>query len=138
MTDGERERFDGLLEEALGALPEGIAALLEESPVIVDDRPDAELVRSLCREWGEEHDPALADELCGLHSGVPLTERSVESVDVPEQIRLFRVGIVNTAGGWDGPEADEAVYEEIVVTLLHEIGHHFGLDEDDLESLGYG
>ena len=41
------------------------------------------------------------------------------------------------AGGWDQPDADDIVYEEIVITLLHEIGHHFGLDEEDLARLGY-
>lgn len=138
MTEGERERFDALLEEALGALPAGIAALLERVPLVVDDRPDADLVKSLAAEFGEEPTEEFAAELCGLHTGPMLTERSVEDgPEVPEEIRLFREGIVSIAGGWDQDEADDAVYSEIMVTLLHEIGHHFGLDEDDLEELGY-
>lgn len=82
--------------------------------------------------------------LCGLHTGVPLTERSVEHSGVsPEDIRIFREGIVNTAGGWKpqpgetADDVDDAVFEEIWVTVLHEIGHHFGLDEADLEALGF-
>lgn len=141
MTEGERERFDGLLEEAIEGLPDRIHALLEEVPLIVDDRPEEELVRRLALELGEDVSApgaaeAFASELCGLHSGAMLTERSVEDAgDVPEDIRLFREGILNLAGGWAA--GDDAVFQEIAITLLHEIGHHFGLEEEDLEELGY-
>lgn len=144
MNTRERERFDALLEEAIEALPERLRRLLDEVPLIVDDRPAPELVRSLAREWGCEPDEQFTQELCGLHTGVPLTERSVaQSGVLPTDVRLFREGIVNTAGGWEagegetGDDVDDAVYEEIVITLLHEIGHHFGLDEEDLKDLGY-
>ncbi len=130
MTDAERARFDALLEDALGALPPHLHGLLEEAPLIVEDQPSPEIMREL-----EVDDP---EELCGLHSGRALTERSVEhSLDLPDQIHLFRRGIVSLAGGWEQPFADQEVYEEIRITLLHEIGHHFGLDEDDLADLGY-
>jgi predicted Zn-dependent protease with MMP-like domain len=66
-----------------------------------------------------------------------LTEKSVEHGDLPTVIHLFRRGIVSLAGGWEQPNADDEVYEEVRVTLLHEIGHHFGLEEEDLEELGY-
>lgn len=130
MTDAERARFDALFDEAIASLPESLHALLEEAPVIVDDRPSKEMLAEL----GVPDD----ETLCGLHTGVALTERSVEHSGVPtDVIHLFREGIVETAGGWEQPDADEAVYEEIMITLLHEIGHHFGLDEDDLDKLGY-
>lgn len=140
ISAAERERFDELLEEAIAALPEHIAVLLEEVPVIVDDKPDDALASSLVREWGEDdsedNKQRLIAELCGLHTGVMLTERSVEHPpDVPEDIRLFRVGIYHQAGG-RGTD-DDTLFEEIWVTLVHEIGHHFGLDEDDLDALGY-
>jgi predicted Zn-dependent protease with MMP-like domain len=135
----ERERFDRIFEEELDALPESIHELLDRAPVVLEDRPS----RRLLEEMGL--DPAI-DDLCGLHSGVPLTERSVNDSGVlPEVIHLFREGIVDEAGGWDEDEdehgtfgGEEAVRREIRITLLHEIGHHFGLDEDDLERLGYG
>lgn len=131
MTDAERARFDALVEEAIGSLPPPLRELLEEAPVIVDDRPSPEMLRSMGLPPGEP--------LCGLHTGVALTERSVEHSGVPtDVIHLFREGIVRAAGGWRQPDADDAVYDEIEITLLHEIGHHFGLDEDDLEALGYG
>lgn len=140
MSSAERDRFDELLAEAIEQLPEHVAGLLEEVPVIVDDEPDDALARSLAREWGEEDSgewrDRLAAELCGLHTGVMLTERSVEAPPTtPEDIRLFRRGILAQAGG-DGAD-DDALFEEIWITLVHEIGHHFGLDEDDLDRLGY-
>ena len=82
-------------------------------------------------------DPDAADEICGLHTGTAITEQSVERPDLPTVINLFRRGIVSLAGGWDQAGADDEVYEEVRTTLLHEIGHHFGLDEGDLEELGY-
>ncbi len=138
MTDAERERFDGLLDEVVATLPERVHDLLAEVPIIVDDEPPEIILRELLGDL-PEGDPTTADdlrdELCGLHTGVPITERTVEDgIELPEDIRLFRRGIVAHAGGW----ADEdVVYAEIRITVLHEIGHHFGLDEDDLAALGY-
>lgn len=138
MRRSERERFDALFEEVLSALPESVHRLLDEAPVILEDRPS----RAILRELGI--DPS-EDDLCGLHSGIPLTQRSVSDHGVlPDVIHLFREGIIDHAGGWEEGEDEEGPYggverirEEIRITLLHEIGHHFGLDEDDLERLGY-
>ncbi len=141
MTQRERDRFDGLLEEALENLPPKLHDLLEEVPLVVEDVPSEKLTDELMESMGlleGETREEFRDGLCGLHSGLGLTERSVEhSHELPEDIRLFRTGIVNLAGGWDQAEADDLVYEEIMVTLLHEIGHHFGLDEEQLAELGY-
>lgn len=147
MTPAQRRRFDRLLEEVLESLSPGLRALLEEVPLIVDDRPDAALARELYEELGHEEGETVeefASSLCGLHTGVALTERSVtHSGDLPEHIRIFREGIVNVAGGWEtqadetDETVDDAVAEEIAITILHEVGHHFGLDEKALEELGY-
>lgn len=144
MDPAERARFDDLLEAVIERLPQPIHILFEEVPLIVDDRPDDLLLRELAAEFDIPDDPGeletFALELCGLHSGRMLTERSVEDpADVPEDIRIFREGIIGIAGGWDGPraEVDAAISEQIRITILHEVGHHFGLDEDDLEDLGY-
>ena len=150
MTDEQRERFDQLFEDVIAGLPAAVAKLIEEVPVVVLDRPSPEMIEMLRRDGtiGPEEDGA---DLCGLHSGVGLTDRSVEDpagwgadLGVPEHIHLFRDGIADLAfetlgdgATWDHPEADEELYEEIRITLLHELGHHFGLDEDDLEGLGY-
>ena len=138
MNDLDRTRFDQLLDDALPQLPASLRSMLEQLQLIVDDVPEQSLLNQI--------DVENATDLCGLHSGIPLTERSVEDAPtLPTSIHLFREGIVKMAGGWeewtddDGEPmgGEEIVQEEIVITLLHELGHHFGLDEDDLERLGY-
>jgi predicted Zn-dependent protease with MMP-like domain len=132
MNRAERARFDAILESEIAALPPGIGRFLEEMPVVVEDLPSAAVLRELGMREEE------AEELCGLHSGTANTERSVEGMgELPSEIQLYRVGIVAEAGGWEGPDAPERVREQIRITLLHEIGHQLGLDEDDLEALGY-
>ena len=138
LRPAERERFDALVEDVLASLPQAVHGMLEESPLIVEDFAP----RALIRDVGLDPD---ADDLCGLHSGFSLTQRSVsQSGELPDQIQIFRRGIIDAAGGWDPGEDEagpyggtEAVREQIRITILHEIGHHFGLDEDDLERLGY-
>jgi predicted Zn-dependent protease with MMP-like domain len=135
MTDQERERFDDLVGDAVDALPARVRALLDEVPVVVLDHPDNAMLKDLGLDPGDD---AALDEICGLHTGTMLTERSVEDpADLPPVIHLFRRGIISLAGGWEQEHADQHIYEEVRITLLHEIGHHFGLDEDDLEELGY-
>lgn len=132
MTEAERTRFDQLVDRAIEALPESIRQLLDQVPVIVLDHPTEEMMLEL----GET--PDALDEICGLHSGRSFLEESSEGPpQVPSDIHLFRLGIVSLAGGWDQPTADDFVLEEITTTLLHEIGHQFGLEEDDLDRLGY-
>lgn len=133
MDRRERARFDAMLERVIEELPEALREMLEQVPVIVEDGPSP----SVLRELGMHEDES--DELCGLHSGRALTEGMDEGpLELPAEIQLYRRGIIAEAGGWDQPDADAAVREEIRVTLLHEIGHQFGLDEDDLDRLGYG
>lgn len=134
MTEEQRGRFDGLVAEVIEDLPDPIRDMLEDIAVVVLDVPTPELLKGI-------EDPEVASDpesLCGLHSGRAITEGIVErSAELPNQIHLFRVGIVSLAGGWEGDDADDRVYEEIRVTLLHELGHEMGLDEDDLYDLGY-
>jgi predicted Zn-dependent protease with MMP-like domain len=135
LSKEEQDRFDALLEAQIDALPPAIRSLLDECPIIVEDRPSRELLLEL-GENPDDEDVAL--EFYGLHTGVPFTEESVESSgEVPPEIRLFREGIIDLAGGWDSANDHETVREEIRITILHEIGHQFGLDEDDLDELGY-
>ncbi len=146
MSPADRERFDALLRDAIDALPAAYARVLEEVPVVVEDRPGPELIAELRRE-GVLPPESASDtsdddaDLCGLHSGVAITERGIEGTGtLPATIHVFREGIVRLAcgeAGWAHEHADEEVYEEVRITLLHEMGHHFGLDEGDLEALGY-
>lgn len=135
MNSARREQFDALLEEVIEDLPAALRERLDEVPVIAMDRPTEKMLRDL---GIDPRDADAATELCGLHSGVSDTERSVErSAELPSEIHLFREGIVDLAGGWEQEDAEDWIYEEIRVTLLHEMGHQFGLDEADLEDLGY-
>ena len=123
------------MERAVEELPPPLRQLLEEVPVIVIDRPSSAMLRSLGLDAASEDD---ALSLCGLHTGRSITERSVvDDAVIPEDIHLFREGILDLAGGFEQLGSDDLVYEQIRITLLHEIGHHFGLDEDDLARLGY-
>lgn len=139
MSPDLQQRFDRLLEDVLESLPPAAHDVIAEVPVIVVDTPDEKMMAELKRDGLIEPGADPDDALMGLHSGVAITEASVDGpVQLPGTIHVFREAIVEFAGGWDQEHADDEVYEEIRITLLHEIGHHFGLDEDDLEELGYG
>ena len=132
MNAQHAERFDGLLEEVFAALPESVRAIIDEVAVIVLDRPTPEMLAAF--EMGEDE----AGDLCGLHTGLMATERSVEDPwSMPSQVHLFREGIIAAGGGFGDAGSDERVREQIRITLLHEIGHEFGLDEEQLRDLGY-
>ncbi|MCH2141210.1 MAG: metallopeptidase family protein, partial [Phycisphaerales bacterium] len=92
MTDldsATRDFFDGIFEEVLASAPPSVRDLIETLPVVVEDHPD----ESIQQELGIN-----ADEICGLHSGVPLTERSVEDSGVlPDVVYLYRLGIISAA-----------------------------------------
>jgi len=136
VNDADRSRFDRLLESVIGSLPESVAALLDEIPVIIEDGPTPEMLRDLEPPLELEPGEDPAESLCGLHVGVANTEASVEDHGtLPPTVYLFRRGIIATAGG--AKADDESIAAEIRITLLHELGHQFGLDEDDLEELGY-
>jgi len=129
-----RKLFDHYLEAELAMLPEHMHDLLEEVPLVVDDEPTPQLLAEL----GMSPD----EDLCGLHSGTMITERSVEqSGELPEQVQLFRGPIIRLAedeAAAAGAPLTQELRRQVHITLLHEIGHHFGLDEEQLDQLGYG
>jgi predicted Zn-dependent protease with MMP-like domain len=128
LLERDRQEFDQIFEEVLGKLPAEVAAMLEEMAVIVEDEPSAQVLRDL----GIRARPGTAD-LCGLHWGVPLPDRSFfESAAGPGQILIFRGPIWRLADG-----NPRALRRQIRITLLHEIGHHYGFDEEKLRDLGY-
>lgn len=126
------DRFDALLEQILETLPDALHQIMAETAVIVLDRPTPDMLAELDME------PDEALDLCGLHTGMMATERSLEDSGVlPNQIHLFREGIIALAGGFGDAGSDSRVAAQIEITLLHEIGHEYGLDEDQLRELGY-
>ncbi len=136
VSDAQRELFDRTLDRIMADLPEQLHELLERVPLIVEDEPSDLLLE----EMGLDRETT---ELCGLHWGIPLTERSVTSTAaMPDRMMLFRGPVIRlVTRSWTGrdlPRRRRELAEQVRITVLHEIGHHFGLDEDDLAALGYG
>lgn len=131
LPDDVRDHFDRLLEGVLARLPPVVHDLIDEVPLVVEDYPSAKMMHELGIRY--------RDDLQGLYTGVSLPERSVSDPGrLPDVITIFREGIINLACAGTGEATDEAVAEQIQITILHEVGHHFGLSEEDLEGLGYG
>jgi predicted Zn-dependent protease with MMP-like domain len=124
-----RSYFDRKLEEVLQGLPDQVHHLLQEVPLLVDDQPTAEQQRAL---------GVSADGLCGLYTGVPRIHRSIEHSGLPgDVIQIFRRGILGMAHDGRGGIDEAELARQIRLTILHELGHHFGMDEEELEELGY-
>jgi len=105
-----RQRFERLVWKVLATLPEEFLSRLENVAVVIEDEPP-------------EH---MADTM-GLYEGVPLTERSLEDAILPDRITLFKGPIERACCTQEDIEA------EVRLTVLHEVGHFFGLEEAQLE-----
>jgi predicted Zn-dependent protease with MMP-like domain len=122
-----REWFDEQVEQVIDELPRRVRTLLEEVALIVEDCPSPKMLELL--------ELPTDEGVAGLHSGQMLTERSVEDLPrLPTQVYLFRLGVLDLVENLQNPEE---IREQIRITILHELGHHVGLKEDDLDSLGY-
>ena len=130
LTDEQRAYFDRQLDIVMGEMPPRVHELLREIPMYVDDYPSPQIMRRMRLR--------RPDQLCGLYTGVPLTQRSVELSGVlSDVIHIFRLGILSMATDRQGRLNEAELRRQIRITVLHELGHHHGLDEDDLEELGY-
>lgn len=129
-----RDFFDIRLERVLADLPEWLIKLLDEVPLHVEDYPSAETLARL--------GIAQRGQLCGLHTGVPLVQRKVlrdgSGWEDPNTITIFREGIMLQSTKPSGDLSERELLRQIRITVLHEMGHYHGLDEDDLTALGYG
>jgi predicted Zn-dependent protease with MMP-like domain len=109
----ERERFEDMVGEALDGLPPELGRLMRNVAVTVD------------------HDTP-PDGLLGLYEGVPLTERTSHYAGVlPDRITIYRQAICDIA------DTEEQVIDEVRRTVVHEVGHHFGIDDVRLHELGW-
>jgi len=116
--------FASLLDDAVKELPEEFRAKLENVAIIVEDYPSKELLETM-----EVPDD---ETLFGLYEGVPLTERGhFDAPLMPDRILIFQREIE------DACDTPEEVKEELKITLVHEIAHFFGMDDDYLEEIGY-
>tara|TARA_B100000949_G_scaffold94038_2_gene83923 strand:+ start:1250 stop:1624 length:375 start_codon:yes stop_codon:yes gene_type:complete len=124
VTSISREQFQNLVLQALSDLPEDVRHSLQNVDVVVDD------VASMNQIVGTGIENAM--DLLGLYEGIPLTERYGYDMVLPDKVTLFQKPIESIC------DTQEQMAEEISKTLIHEIAHHFGLDDDHLDRLGSG
>lgn len=109
------QRFDELVSDALDLIPARLAAAMDNVVVLVEDRHPDE------------------PELLGLYEGVALTERDSDyGGSLPDTITIYREALLEICA------SDDDVVEEVAITVIHEIAHHFGIADDRLEELGWG
>jgi predicted Zn-dependent protease with MMP-like domain len=114
--------FEQLVERALGSIPEPFARALDEVAIVIEDEPSLSQLR--------ENGLRATDSLYGLYEGVPRTEWAADWAFVPNKITLFQVPLEE-----DFPDARELEHE-VRVTVVHELAHHLGIDDDRLHDLG--
>lgn len=108
-------RFEGLVADALDAIPNELAELMDNVIVLVEDRHDDEA------------------DLLGLYEGIPLTERDdYGGFAMPDRVTVFRVPLCAMC------ESEEELVDQVTITVIHELAHHFGIDDDVLHDLGWG
>jgi predicted Zn-dependent protease with MMP-like domain len=105
-----RHRFEHLVTKALAGLPEEFQSRLENVVVLIEDEPPEDMIGTL-----------------GLYEGVPLTERTSDDTSLPDRITLFK-GPIERAS-----RTQEEIEGEVRLTVLHEVGHFFGLEEEQLD-----
>jgi predicted Zn-dependent protease with MMP-like domain len=109
------QRFDELVSDALDLIPPELAAALDNVVVLVEDRNSEE------------------PDLLGLYHGVALTERdSWYAGSLPDTITIYREALLDVC------EDEDEVVDEVAITVIHEIAHHFGIDDERLHELGWG
>jgi predicted Zn-dependent protease with MMP-like domain len=110
-----QEEFEALVAEALDTIPRPLAALIDNVAVFVEDEPDP-----------PQHG------LLGLYEGVPLTARGQWYAGVlPDRITIYRLPILRIC------QTTQDVADQVRITVVHEIAHHFGIDDGKLRELGY-
>jgi len=130
MTPTQREYFDRQLEQVMAKMPPRVHELLEDVPMYVEDYPSADVMR----QTGVRH----RDQLCGLYTGIPLTRRSVQHSGVlSDVVQIYRRGILAQATDRRGRVDEQELRRQIRITVLHELGHHHGLNERQIRELGY-
>lgn len=117
-----RRAFERLVAEAIQTIPERFRREIQNLAIIVEDEPDEALLAEM------EIDPP--DTLLGLYSGTPLTERRWDHGNaLPDRITLFQGPIE------DASEDEDDLVVAIGETLIHELGHYFGMSEEEIEAI---
>ncbi|NJP68084.1 metallopeptidase family protein [Streptomyces spiramenti] len=114
-----REEFEDLVGQALDRVPPELTRMMDNVAVFVEDEP-----------------PPEEPELLGLYEGTPLTERGEWYAGVlPDRISIYMGPTLRMCERESGGR--DMVVEEVEITVVHEIAHHFGIDDDRLHELGY-
>ncbi|MBT2397243.1 hypothetical protein AR457_18765 [Streptomyces agglomeratus] len=120
MLEMTREEFEELVAEALDRIPPELTRLMDNVAVFVEDEPATD-------------DPDHGPDLLGLYEGTPLTDRGEWYAGVlPDRITIYRGPTLRMC------ESREDVVAETEITVVHEVAHHFGIDDERLHALGYG
>ena len=128
-----RRRFEALVRHAYAGLPAPVVARLHNLDIIVQDAPGPEAAEAMdIDDAGHGGAGDGSGGLLGLYVGVPLTERYGDGPAMPDCIYIYRRPILAMCG------TAAEVASEVRTTLWHEVGHYLGMDEHDLERLGYG
>ena len=114
--------FEELVEWALDAIPEPYAAALDEVAIVIADEPSDDQRR--------ENQLGPDDTMYGLYEGTPRTEWGADWSPMPNRITLFRLPLEE-----DYADPDDLA-DEVWVTVIHELAHHLGIDDDRLTELG--
>ena len=115
--------FEELVAVALDAIPEPFAAALDEVAIVIDDEPTRRAAAARTSIGPDE-------TLYGLYEGVPRTEWGADWAPIPNRITLFRLPLEE-----DFADPDDLA-DEVWVTVIHELAHHLGIDDDRLHELG--
>lgn len=111
-----RERFEELVGDALDEVPNELLSLMNNVVFLVEDAP-----------------PDGSEDLLGLYEGTALTDRGWDYAGtLPDRITIYRLPTLQVC------DSDEDVVEEVAITVVHEIAHHFGIDDQRLHELGWG
>ena len=117
-----KERFNELVEEALREIPRRFRLAMKNVAVIVEDQPPLHILREM------EIEPP--DSLFGLYQGTPLPERGwTYGNTLPDRISIYQGPIVEAC------QDDEEIRDCVAETVIHEFGHYFGMDEDQIEEI---
>lgn len=119
----ERARFRRLVHGALRSLPAELSDQLENVEIVIRREPSTDEIREAGLRPG--------DQLFGLYVGTPRTERGDYQLTLPDRIVIYQGPLERAVPPRDIPR-------EVVTTVVHELGHHFGIDDDRLEELGAG
>ena len=114
MLEISEKRFETLVSQSIDLIPEDLFALIDNVVFLIEDH-------------GEY--PGIL----GLYDGIPLTERDTYGIgELPDRIFIYRLAICAIC------DTEEDIVHEVITTVVHEVAHHFGIDDDRLHDLGWG